>query len=59
MNGYIDHIDRLKRKPLESPPVAFVPTMSGAEGQSRTETGSPHWFLSSTLVVYPVTLRPK
>ena len=35
------YINRLKRKPLESPPVAFVPTMSGAEGQSRTETGSP------------------
>ena len=38
MNGYVD---LLKRRPLESPPVAFVPTMSGAEGQSRTETGSP------------------
>ena len=44
--------DLLKRKPPESPPVALVPTMSGAEGQSRTNMGSPpnrSW--SSTLVV--------
>ena len=28
-----------------------MPRLSGAEGQSRTETGHPHRFLSSTLVV--------
>ncbi len=34
-------INRLKGKPLEAIPVAFLPTMSGAEDHSRTDTGSP------------------